>query len=404
MARFVALERQFRNRAEQAAAVAFLFLALLLPSVAKPYVDTFAIGLSYAKVYALAAYALLLAFSPVLSGLAGRLQQRFGQVRALSWPADLLGKKWAVLVVILCVYAYGLAGHYYFVSQVNGEPGTAYRVFGPEGYTLEYVSHVHASKTAFCALAPSAESFDCASPMLPYLPSGYPLLGLALLMLATLSCVLQYGKLGSGWEKFAFAVLSFGALKNSLDGGLFDYEVFSLFMLAGFLLAKRNRLAGTAAGAVAWSVFVMASPYDSFMISGKGALDYFLPFGLLFYCVCLALMKPRLFFLLAMPALAAPLALPIQQPLIDHRWAGEACSHSEVQPNTEQVIWTHLYTPCIGELKLLCGNLSANGSGAVYRGLSPVNHQLLMARGLFELCGRGVYDNERMRYPPQVKR
>jgi len=382
------------NITQQHVAVAFALLCVAAPGAVKPYVDTFAIGLSYGKAYALAAYALLLAFSPVIcrraGDFAGRFHRHFSR-KTHGIRFEVQG--WQLALLIAALFAYGIFGHMYFVNAIKGELAAPYRAFDTRGYIFTYLNHIHALKTIFCPVSQS-ENFDCASSMLPYLPPGYDLGGVALALACVAACAIYYQSLERPEEKLAFFLLSFSTLKSAVDGGFFYYENLAFFMLVPFLLAKKNRLLYTAIGLALWIPFALYVPTGLFLIKGYSPMEYALPTMMLFYGVCIFAIRPSLFFPLLALALLSPRYLPFDSQLAQNRWSPEPCANAGADPRFSLEIDLRMYVPCHTRVDFGCGVVESNGSRATYRGDFVYNPDIILARGLSQACPHGVFSVE----------
>ena len=378
----------------QAAALALMAICLLFPWLVKPYVDTFALGLSNAKVYAFGIYVALLAFAKPIIGMAfcrGSPLQKYAGL-----PGKIDGRLLSALIIL--IYLYGLAGYLYFVSAVGGEIDTIYRVYDTTGHTFNYINHIHALKTVFCPFGPPSEEFDCARPMLPYLPDFYPYLGIVFALAAALAALFFYPKLQETPEKVAYALISFTALKNGLDGGIFYYENLALFMLIPFLLARKSRLAWMSAGLAIWFILTLVVPNGFTINKSDSPLEYAKPMILVFYSLIITSIRPWLFFPFLVFALLAPQLQIYDSALVEHRWSPEPCANAGEEPMFSQYVWARLYTPCQVEKEFRCGTVFANQTEITYRGNYVGAPALLMAKALSENCPHGAFSIKRMEH------
>jgi hypothetical protein len=347
--------------AEKIAALAFLLLALAIPQALKPFMDTFANGTSYGKLYAFAAYLVALAFARPF------------------FKVDMRG----VAIAIAAVFAFGLFGQAYFLQATTGSTEAKYFAFDSRGYTSTEINHNHALKTALCPFMPS-DDYDCARPMLPFLPPFYQYAGLALVIAAAACCVLFYPSLKGGPEKVAFILLSFSSLKSAVDGGILNYESIAFAILLAYFFAKKHRLAWSAAAAAGWFILlcIRYPPYELFELS--------LPFFVFFYALMVALEKPRVLFPLFLVALLAPLYFFPRSGVITDRWSSDVCVSAGAH-RYWQVLTAAIYPSCVFEKQFQCGKVSAFGDIAVYEGVTGVNPRLLLSKTLSEGCGQGVF-------------
>ncbi len=376
MARFGIFGRKFEVGAEDWWKVATLALAAVSfahPQLAKPFVDTFAFGTSYGKVYAFAAYALLIAFSGGISKAA------FGKKLAAHASAKL------AIAMLAAVFLYGLFGQLYFISSIGGGMDAKYFAFDRLGYTSTHINHIHALKTVFCPFNPPAEEFDCARPMLRFLPQFYPYLGILLVLSAVGACVLFYPKLENNSDRLAYLILSFASLKTAVDGGILNYENLAFFMLVPFLLARRRKLLFTLAGVAVWLPFISATYefYDPVRLS--------MPMLIFFYPACIALMKPKYLFPIAIISLVAPSYVLTYSDVVTQRWQPEACQNAGVSAQFSELVAAKVYTPCEAQAEYWCGKVAAADGTASYNGFSAQKPELLIAKGMAETCGGGVF-------------
>ena len=379
---------------EQALALLFFIFALLFPQLFKPFVDTFAFGISYAKVRLFAGFVLALAFAnPALD-----FAERKGNA-AVKWVARLLQEKAtakAVLTLAILVYLYSLAGQLYFINAVGGELKTRYVAFDQQGYTSTHINHIHTLKTAFC-FASDPERVDCASPLSPYLPYGYNAIGLALIVMAFAAAAAFYPKLRERQDKVAYLLLSFTAIKAGFDGGIMSYEAHALFMLAAFLLAAKNRVLWTLAGLAIWVPLVWASyilVFASFNINGM--IIALKPMLMLFYPLVAFAYNPRLFFPLLALALLAPQGLIIGSAVVEDRWSPDACENAgAVQQPMLYKYYATLLTTCTASKDYSCGTVRTNGKSASFYGDYLQKPELAVSKALSESCPSGVF------VPPQ---
>jgi len=366
---------------EKVAALALLAICLAAPSLAKPFIDTFAFGISYGKVYAFALYVVLVVFSKGLFEKAG-------------WKIS----GWHVTASIAALLVFGLAGHAFFVSSVNGEFGAKYFAFDTQGYTSEQANHIHVLKTVFCPLPINSENYDCGRSLLPYLPQYYDLFGIVLIITALTACAAFYPKMEMGHEKFAYLVLSFAALKTAVDGGALNYESIAFFALVPFLLAKEKRVLYSLIGIASWLVVgIFTYPFDNPILLA-------LPFAAFFYPVCTFIWKPKLLFPFLAIALLAPSHLSTDNEIVAGRWDAEPCANSRVSAEYRQAVLAKLYTPCETQTELACGNVVAANMSAAYFGQSTEKPELLISKSLAGSCERGVFSIIEVRHSIKVVR
>jgi hypothetical protein len=366
---------------EKVAAAAFALAALAAPGLLKPFVDTFAFGTSYGKLYAFAGYFLLLAF--------------------IRLPFKVGAKH--VALSLLALFAFGLAGEIYFESASGAQHGYKAYAFDLQGYTSTHINHIHAGKTALCPLVPSTD-YDCARPMLPYLPQFYPLAGMLLSLAALAACVSFYREI-PGRGKAAYILLSFASLKAALDGGIFNYENIAFFMLLPFLFHKRifsslpkwaqkrapflseNPLAFTLIGIALWAPFELAA-YQFF-----DPVSLAIPFLAFFFPIALFAQNPRLFFPLLAITLLAPSLLITDSRVIAERWQPDACKGAGANPLYSVEVSGAVYTGCIADASFTCGRVASDGREFIYAGQAVKKPELLISRGLSS-CESGVFSIE----------
>lgn len=353
-------------------AVALLAISLAAPQVAKPFVDTFAFGTSYGKVYAFSLFTLLLAFSGDLMKMAGKRVPKIGPK--------------AVLALILILFLYGLFGQLSFVSSAGGQPNAKYYAFDANGYTSTQMNHIHALKTIFCPLGLNSEEFDCARPLLPYLPAFYPYLGALLALAALAAAAAFFPSLASNSDRAVFLILSFASLKAAIDGGVFNYENIAIFMLVPFLLARKNRLAFALIGIALWLPFTLFAYEFYEPVRLAAPLVIFLyPLGIMLY-------NPKQLFPLLLICLVAPTYVLAFSEVVKDRWQPEPCANAGANPNFGQMVSARLYAPCAVEKQFKCGSVSANGTNAAYWGQSLKKPELMLSKALAEGCSRGIFE------------
>jgi|GEM_PF-2376374 len=376
----------------QAAAIAFLLLSLAAPALLKPYVDTFAFGTSYARVYGLGVYFVILAFAqPVLNAFFQALK-RMGRKNELKMLQEKLlpamdGK--ILAFALLALFLYGVAGQYLFVTGIGGSLNTKYFIFDERGFTSSHINHIHALKTIFCPFDPS-DDVDCARPMLPYLPWFYPYIGMILAAVALAASVAFSTKLKNNADKVAFAILSFAVIKTSLDGGLLNFEDLSFFMLVPFALSSKHRLAFTLVGVLLWY------PVTNVLYSNFDPVKLAIPMLAFFYPIAIVAHKPRYLFPLLVICLVAPNYLLTSSDVVKERWEPEACQNAGVTPEFSLTVTGTMYTPCSAQAALSCGTVNAANGTAEYSGYSTRKPELIISKSLANECKHGVFSFENM--------
>ncbi|MCX8194835.1 MAG: hypothetical protein N3G22_01890 [Candidatus Micrarchaeota archaeon] len=362
------------ERAEVALALLLAGICFLFPSAAKPFVDTFAYGASYAKVFAFGAYLLL---AVALS--------KSRACKKISWLNER-----AVVGALLVLFAYGFLGYYWFVEKIGGTLSEKYFAYNQEGYTSSHVLHNHVLKTAFCFLNLPADRYDCSAPFLAFIPQFYAPIGTVLVFLASIICAAYFSRLEGAGERLAYLILSFSALKTAVDGGFFNYENISFFILVPFLLFRKNRLAASFVGFALWIPLAIAtySFYDPFRLAT--------PFFVFFFPLYAFFQSPKKLFPLLALSLIAPSFHILSSEAIEGRWSLQECQNAGLSRLFEQVVHAHQYAGCEAEVELSCGRVEAQGSAIVYFGKAAKKPELLISKSLAGKCRNGVFSIERI--------
>ncbi|MCX8198036.1 MAG: hypothetical protein N3F07_02475 [Candidatus Micrarchaeota archaeon] len=379
---------------EQILSLAFLLCAIFIPGAIKPFVDTFAYGTSYARVYGAAAFALALAFyQPSLLFLAelakGRKKGLGKFSKIIHSLKSGIGCGWLVFA-IAATFAFGLLGQYLFLKEIGGDRNVKYYIFDQRGYTSTHINHIHALKTLFCPFIPS-DDIDCARPMLNYLPGFYPYIGLALFLASCIFAVMCYPNMKTASHKLAYFLLAFSSIKTSVDGGIFNFENLAFFMLVPFLLATKNRLAWTILGVAAW-VPISHSLYEYYEPHQLA-----LPFLAFFYSTTIVAMSPKLLFPLLLVSFFSPSYLVTKSEVVKDRWMPEACSNANAKPDYKMEVLAALQSECYATKEFGCGMVEAFGSYAIYRGQSVEKPELMLAKGLASNCTHGAFEIKAVR-------
>ncbi|MEM2138282.1 MAG: hypothetical protein QW568_04295 [Candidatus Anstonellaceae archaeon] len=370
-------------RAEYAIALGLLLAAFFFPSLLKPYADTFAFGRSYAKLWGFALYACAAVFfAPIASGLKLRMP-------------DL---KKPLLLVLSALFLLGLFGQLHFMSIAGASPLNLLFAFGQSGYTVTSLVHIHASKVIFCAFLPDDNDLDCARPMLPYLPQPYQYIGLLLWLAAAFLSVAHYAKLESPSHKFLYIILSFSALRTSIDGGIFSYDVASFAMLSFFLLAEKRKLSAAVLGFPAGAAFSSFAPAVLFgypllntAAQGLALLAFALP-------AAFALEDVKARFPLFFLSLASVLLLPPSY-VVQDRWSDDFCQKAEVDYSYPVIVSGKTVPPCNFSASYQCGNMSSQDGGYVYSGFRAKKLPFLLAKSFSMQCSSGIFTVEQATLP-----
>jgi len=361
---------------EQKLAIALAIVSLVAPFALKPYVDTFAFGKSFARVYGVGVYFLLLAFvSPLLARHAG-------------WLAPKAAKM--LLILLLAIFIFGLWGQLHFISSLGGGFDDYYMSFGQGGYTGSQITHIHAAKVIFCPFIPDDSTFDCARQMLGYLPPYYPLAGLLMWLAAGALAVAAYSEFRSNHEKFAYFILSFSALRTSVDGGMFNYSFVCFPMLAAFILIRKNRLAGSVIGFALGAVFFTIAPPILFSFPISLLPLKLLPFCMFFFSIAYMLEDPKKRYPLLAIALLSPLLLEGSEVLLD-RWTGDPCSRAMANSSILLEVNGRLFSECNSSVSYWCGNVTSGNGSWKYTGFNAPRLPLIISSALSQGCGSGVY-------------
>jgi hypothetical protein len=379
---------------EQILALALLLMAVLTPDALKPFVDTFAYGTSYSRVYGVAAYAAMLAFfKPAVSFasrkvkgfMSGRIKEAFGRIKGiLAGFENGLDSK-ILIFAIAIVFAYGILGQYLFANAIGADDLKArYFAFDERGYTSTHINHIHALKTLFCPFDPS-DDIDCARPMLPYLPQFYPFVGLALFLFAWFCAIACYPKMSTASEKIAYFILTFASMKAAVDGGLLNYSSLSFFMLVPFLLAKERKILWTLLGVCLWFPIAYATYefYDPMPLAR--------PILAIFYPLSIFAIRPKIFFPLLLIAIISPTYVIGETAVVKDRWLPEACANAGANPSYYARIEAKVYTDCNARQEFSCGVVEAGSHRAIYSGYAAKKPELILAKGLASNCTHGVF-------------
>lgn len=365
---------RFRLGKEQLALAAIAFAIFAFPWAAKPYVDTFSLGTSYARVYGFAAYLAAIAATSIGLSLANI------KVPEIAWKVQLL--------LVAFLFAYGFFGETLFSSTFAGSSDTIYVSFDQQGYSTTAFKHIHVLKAIFCQFNPDQEDVDCARPFMRFYPPIYFDIARVAWLVAAILSVLVYSNFSRVQDKAAYAILSFASLRTAVDGGLLSTDFISFSMLAILLIAKNDKFKLSLLGApLGASIVVILSLW----LSLPTALSSTFP-------ALLCLVYPLGFFLSAprerFPALLLVLATPllVSVPLVENRWSDEACVLAGANYTESVEITGTYYTSCRAEVALPCGNISLPGNGNLrYSGAKVRNAHVLISKALSSECGYGVF-------------
>ncbi|MEM4633915.1 MAG: hypothetical protein QW275_02050 [Candidatus Anstonellaceae archaeon] len=373
---------------EQILALSFFALVLFFPSSVKPFVDTFAYGTSYARVYGVALYALALAFYPPLLQLLIQQKRKLPAfLQNLAFFACHLEKKATpglLIAAIAATFAYGMLGHYMFVSQINGDFNEKYYIFDQRGFTSTHLNHNHALKTLFCFAVPS-DDIDCARPMLNYLPHYYPKIGLLLFFFSFAAALICYSKMETASEKIAYVILTFASIKVSVDGGALNFENLAFLMLIPFLLVEKNRLVWTVVGVLVW-LPIAYSTYEFYKPH-----ELALPFIAFFYSISVFAINPKLFFPILAVAWVSPNYLITESQVVLDRWFPEPCMNAKLIEGYWVSTGGRLYSDCQAKKEFECGTVETFGNQVTYFGKSVKKPELMISKGLASNCTSGVF-------------
>lgn len=370
------LECKIQVKPEHMLLVALAIAIVLAPWAAKPFIDTFAIGTSFARAYGFAAYLFLLAVASVFAPLfAGRIPKGI-------WKAQV------ALIAFLLLY--GFFGQMHLDAGFGGKAGQKMYAFDQEGYSSTSFVHNHVLKAIFCPFNPEKEDVDCARPIARHFPPEYIDIARAIWALAGFLSLLAYLGLEKPGDKAAYSILSFASLRTAVDGGLLSFDLVMFCMLIAFHAAKENRVRASVAGLPVGAAIVVAV---SLLLGYSPQVPQnIFPMLIFLYSVWLFFESPRRFYPLLALALLAPLLLDVK--VVQNRWAPEACQNAGVDYGFNETAIGSMYTHCEAEITLECGKVWAGNGNVTYSGYKIKKMPLLISKALSQKCGFGVFDIE----------
>ena len=357
---------------------AIAFAIILFPLAAKPFIDTFAIGKSFAREYGFAVYLLLLAGT---SFIAPMLNQH---IPKNTWKAQV--------ALIAFLFIYGFAGQMYFNAEIGSKaPNSIILALDQEGYTSTSFGHNHVLKTIFCPFGIDSENVDCARPVAKYFPAMYIDIARIIWALAGFMSLLAYVRLEKPGDKAAYAILSFAALRTAVDGGLLNFDLVTFCMLIAFHIARKNRVRETLVGLpVGFTIVTAMSLLLGFFPRVSNSI---FPMLLVLYPICIFFENPRKFFPLLALTLLVPIML-VNDGMAQDRWAPEACQNAGVDYLLNETANGTMYTNCEASVSLACGNVSAGNGNVSYIGYKLKNTPLVISKALSQQCRFGVFSIE----------
>ena len=362
-------------RPEHALLFALSLAIVLFPWAAKPFIDTFAIGKSFARVYGFAVYLFLLAATSVIAPL---MRSR---IPGNIWKAQV--------ALIALLFLYGFFGQMHLNAEMGSKADRVLTAFDQEGYSGTSFKHNHILKAIFCPFNPNSEDVDCARPIARYFPAIYIDAAMAVWLLAGILSLFAYLMLEKPSDKAAYIILSFAALRTAVDGGLLSFDLVTFCMLIAFYVAKEKRVQKSTIGLPVGVTIVTAI---SLLLGYVPQISQnIFSMLLVLFPICLFFESPRRFFPLLALALLAPLFL-VDSEIVRNRWAPEICQNAGVDYGLYKTVNGNMYTHCEAEIDVGCGRISAGNGSVMYTGYWIKTPQLAISKALSRKCGTGVFD------------
>jgi len=367
---------------EQVAALFIFFISIFFPSIIKPYIDTFAFGTSYARVYGFAVFLVACVF---YQDTLNFLKRKFSKIKINLIPEnklpESLDSKYFEIGLIL-LFLYSFLGQIFFVFSIGNitELNNKYIVFDQRGYTSTHILHIHVGKLLFCPFVPT-DDIDCARPIANYMPPHYPIIGFLLFIFSSLAAIAYYPKINSLQIKIAYLILSFASIRLAIDGGILNYDNIVFFML--LMLLHTKKWENTILAYLIWIPLTYVN-YGEFLLP-----KLIIPFALFFYPILIFSLNPKIFFPILILSVISPAYLIGGFAVVENRWTEEVCKKPLEEQNT--LVIAKLYTNCTLTKEFECGTVRANENTAFYNGKASSNYELLFSKAFAEKCKKGIF-------------